>query len=74
MGSKENNKQMAENSARTVLFLVAAKYLEMKMAASSRGKGREGREVKRIWMEVRLASRQCSEPEMPSHSGVPQMS
>lgn len=72
MGSK-NNKQMAENSARTVLFLVTAKYLEMKMAAPSRGKGRGG-EAKRIWMEVRLTSRQCSEPEMPSHSGVPQMS
>lgn len=41
MGSK-NNKQMAGNSARTVLFLVAAKYLEMKMATPSRGKGRGG--------------------------------
>lgn len=39
--AKENNNQRAENTARTVLFLAAAEYLEMKVTAPSRRKGRE---------------------------------
>lgn len=40
--SKENSNQRAENTASTVFFLVAGEYLEMKVTAPSRGKGREG--------------------------------